>query len=151
MGNTARTVEETDMNRTKPPAARYTPKQIRRVRKHLYRITRGLFALADPDEDGDMIVLCYEGRNKPDPDCVDCRDQGILAHHALKELMKWRKNSVKAGKLGCIEDPEEGMTYTQEACYLLHDIVTEPWDNQDYGAMLSMDWAVLSGFRTVQQ
>jgi hypothetical protein len=119
-----------------------------KVRKHLARITRGLFAVKEEQQMDDgtftAVVWCYEGRSPGDPDGVDCRPHGMLASYALKELAKWPARGVTPGKLGCIEDPERGVTYGQDAVYLLQDIVTDLWDARD-SSMWGMDWGLCAG------
>jgi hypothetical protein len=131
--------------------ARYTLEQIQTVRRELNRVTGGLFALREEQQDDGTftaVVLCYEGRSQADShNDVDFRPAGVLAQDALDRLMEWDDRVVKPGKLGCIEDPEEdGPLYTAEALWLLQEIVVGTWDSGP-DSMDGLEWMVLAGRR----
>src|SRR5689334_10576165 len=118
----------TTMTQTTKTAGHYTAKQLAQVRRHLYRISRGLVAVAieDRHDDGTCTVRvdCYEGRSEANEGDYDCRSQGYLGDpKVVLEALKpknWPARSVRAGKLGCIEDPEDGLPYVQEVVALLN-------------------------------
>jgi hypothetical protein len=115
--------------------AHYSPAKLTMVRRHLRRVTGGLFVIREyvdwdeepPMRDGTYIVCCSQGPDKINGG-TDYVDAGVLCEDAYDRLREWGDGEVEPGKLGCIEDPERGCTYTQEACYLINDLVVEPWD-----------------------